>query len=87
MIQYTAEHFKREEAAMDRIKYAHSIAHKAEHKKLVYDVLELQKKFDEGKALLTMEVAKFLRDWLVNHIMKTDMTLSAALKENALTGS
>ena len=83
LIKYTAEHFKREEDEMDRIKYSHSIAHKTEHKKLVHDVLELQKKFADGKTLLTMGVSKFLKDWLVNHIMKTDMLLSAALKKAA----
>lgn len=80
LIQYTAEHFRREEDEMARINYGQSLTHKQEHKKLVTHVLELQKKFADGKTMLTVEVSKFLKEWLVNHIMKTDQDLAAAIK-------
>lgn len=81
LIKYTAEHFKREEDEMKRINYPGALAHKQEHEKLVREVLDLQKKFNEGNALLTVKVSKFLKDWLLDHIMKTDMSLSVALKK------
>ena len=80
LVTYTKEHFKREEAEMQRIKYAKSIAHKLEHDKLIKDVAELQNSFSSGKTLMTITVSKFLRDWLLTHIKQTDKQLAAALK-------
>ena len=80
LIQYTAEHFKREEDEMARINYGQAVAHKQEHKQLVAHVLELQKKFADGNTMLTVAVSKFLKEWLVNHIMKTDHALAVAIK-------
>ena len=81
LIQYTKEHFKREEDEMKRVGYSGSVAHQREHDKLIRDVLKLQKEFSDGNAFLTVQVSKFLKDWLVEHIMKTDKALSVALKQ------
>lgn len=80
LIKYTKEHFKREEDHMQKIQYADRVAHKVEHDKLLHEVLELQKKFKDGSVMLTIQVSKFLREWLVNHIMKSDKKLAAAIK-------
>jgi hemerythrin len=79
LIKYTQEHFTREEEHMEKIQYADRAAHKAEHDKLLNEVLEMQKKFNDGSAMLTFQVSKFLRDWLVNHIMQSDKKLAAAI--------
>jgi hemerythrin-like metal-binding protein len=65
---------------MRRINYSNSVAHRQKHDKLIQDVSKLQKKFDEGNAFLTVQVSKFLKDWLVQHIMKTDKALCVAIK-------
>ena len=80
LIQYTLKHFEREEKEMDRIKYVGSIAHKKEHAKLVMEVSDLQKKFQGGNSMLTMSVSQFLKDWLINHISKTDKAFATAIK-------
>ena len=80
LIKYTAAHFKREEDEMARIGYSGAIAHRQEHEKLVREVLSLQQKFNDGNALLTVKVSKFLKDWLVEHIMKTDKAFSKAIQ-------
>jgi hemerythrin-like metal-binding protein len=56
LIQYTKEHFKREEEEMRRINYSNTVAHRQEHDKLIQDVLKLQKEFGEGNAFLTVQV-------------------------------
>src|SRR5450631_816248 len=48
LIQYTQEHFKREEAVMRNIHYREFLEHKAEHEKLIFEVLVLQKKYANG---------------------------------------
>src|ERR1039457_4514872 len=48
LIQYTQEHFKREEAVMRNIHYRDFLEHKSEHQKLIFEVLVLQKKYANG---------------------------------------
>lgn len=83
LIKYAAAHFRREEDEMDRIGYCGATEHRQEHEKLVREVLSLQQKFNDGDAMLTVKVSKFLKDWLVDHIMKTDMTFSKAIQQAA----
>lgn len=78
LISYTQEHFRREEDLMRNIRYPGFFEHKEEHEKLVAQVLDLQHKFESGTATLSIQVLHFLRDWLVNHIGKSDMDLAAA---------
>ncbi len=80
LVIYTKEHFAREEAEMQRIKYPKHLAHKQEHDKLIKDVAELQAGFMSGKAMLSIKVSKFLRDWLLTHIQQTDKHLAQALR-------
>jgi hemerythrin len=79
LIIYTKEHFGREESEMQRIKYSRYLAHKLEHDKLIKEVAELQSNFANGKAMLSIKVSKFLRDWLLNHIQQTDRLLAQAI--------
>lgn len=79
LVTYTREHFSREESEMQRIKYPRFLAHKQEHDKLMREVAELQSSFESGKAMLSIKVSKFLRDWLLTHIKQTDQQLANAL--------
>lgn len=78
LITYTREHFRREEDLMAKMRFPGLTEHKAEHEKLLIEVLELQKKFESGAATLSIQVLHFLRDWLVNHIGKSDKELALA---------
>lgn len=70
--EYTVHHFATEEAYFEEFNYPGTIAHVAEHKKLVETVLQLEADFKRGKAALTNDVMLFLKDWLVKHIQGTD---------------
>ena len=80
LVIYTKEHFSREEAEMQRVKYPRYLAHKLEHDKLIKEVAELQTGLVSGKTMLTMKISKFLRDWLLTHIKQTDQLLAEALR-------
>jgi hemerythrin-like metal-binding protein len=82
LIRYTAFHFEFEENLMKKAGYPDLFRHQQEHKKLVNDVLARKARFDSGAAL-SSELLSFLRDWLVNHIMKTDKALAKGLKQAA----
>ncbi len=79
LIVYTREHFGREEAEMQRIRYAASISHKSEHAKLIKQVLELKASLDAGARINAVAVSSFLSGWLRDHILTLDMRLAAAL--------
>ena len=85
LIIYTKEHFGREEAEMQRIRYAASISHKSEHVKLIKQVIELKATLDAGERINVLTVSGFLGDWLRNHILTVDKKLAAALKSQMQT--
>lgn len=85
LILYTREHFKREEDYMHSIHYVDFARHKEEHDMLIKELLVLQSRFIMSDDVIAMQVASFLRSWLVNHIMHTDKKLAAASKQGAVS--
>ncbi len=92
LIEYTASHFQSEEELFDRYDYPETEQHKAIHKELVEQhkaihkelvnkVVDFQKQFDVGASELEIPLMEFLKDWLIDHIMKTDKRYSAFLRE------
>ena len=79
LVDYTVKHFAYEEGEMKQHHYPKSEAHLAEHKKLVAEVSAFKKKFDSGQAAISVELMGFLRDWLLNHILKVDKHLAQHL--------
>lgn len=79
--EYTVHHFSTEEALFEETNYPGSIAHVAKHKKLVNQVLDLEKDFKRGKTALTNDVMLFLKDWLVKHIQGDDAKYVPHLKK------
>lgn len=70
--QYVGTHFATEEKYMSTHNYPGYLSHKAEHTKLTQRVLDLQRQFEQGTPVLTVELLNFLKDWLQNHIIGTD---------------
>ena len=83
LIAYTEEHFGREEAEMERIQYVASLAHRAEHAKLLRQLVELKAMLDAGRRINIPAVSNFLSEWLCQHILTVDLKLAAALKQRS----
>ncbi|MEH0020954.1 MAG: bacteriohemerythrin [Desulfobacter sp.] len=81
LTEYTVFHFNFEEKQFDRFGYEDTAAHKEIHKKLVAQVSEFRQAFEAGRASVTMDLMDFLKDWLKDHIMKTDMSYAPFLRE------
>jgi hemerythrin len=47
-------------------------------------VLSFQADFGSGKALMTIQVLNFLKDWLKHHIAESDHQYAPFLKERAV---
>ncbi len=80
LIAYAREHFGREEAEMERIRYVAVLAHRAAHSKLLAQLVELKAMLDAGGKINVPAVADFLKEWLRDHILTIDMKLAATLK-------
>lgn len=72
LVNYCAGHFATEEKLFDKHGYPDAADHKDKHQKMVSKVLALQAQFEEGKAMITLEVMDFLQQWLDKHILGTD---------------
>ena len=72
LIQYTRDHFAREEAIWQQGGLASLSQHQQAHAALITKVAAFQRDFAAGQATLTADLMSFLRDWLINHVFKTD---------------
>ena len=72
LVQYTLDHFAREEAIWTQGGLKDLAEHKRIHADLVATVGKFQQDFLAGKATLTADLMGFLREWLINHVFKTD---------------
>jgi hemerythrin len=77
--RYSINHFQTEELLMKRYFYQGYKEHKEEHDEFALKIDELQKKVNEGKMVLSIELTSFLKDWITNHILITDKAYSAFL--------
>ena len=80
LAEYTVMHFGTEEKLFEKYQYPGYADHKKIHKELVTTVLAFQADFKNGKATVTVDLMDFLKDWLKNHIVKTDMAYVPFLK-------
>ena len=84
LVDYTVSHFGFEEGLMHTHAYSDREAHLEEHRKLIQSVTEFKQQFDAGQASVSIELMGFIRDWLVNHILKVDKALARELASRGL---
>lgn len=72
LVAYTGTHFADEVKLLQANGYPDLVKHQAAHDTFVKQVVEFQKKFQDGTAMLTMTVLSFLKEWLVKHIQGED---------------
>ncbi|MBF0453199.1 MAG: bacteriohemerythrin [Magnetococcales bacterium] len=84
LAQYTVEHFAREEKIFDQFNYPDTEAHKKEHKKLVDMVVQLIEQFKAGEFTVAMDLMLAAKDWLIKHIMHTDMNFAPFMKKHKI---
>jgi hemerythrin len=80
LIEHTGDHFMREEALMQAVRYPGVEEHRLEHATMMHQVNELHRRFMERKANISVEVSEFLHEGLVPHILNTDMELGRYLR-------
>jgi hemerythrin len=72
LIEYTVNHFQREEKLMELGGYPEIEVHKDLHRKLTAQVLSFQQQFAGGRNAAVDELFEFLKNWLIGHILMVD---------------
>ena len=72
LIAYADMHFRNEEAIMDSEGFALLGEHKEIHEAMIDSIFALQKSYEDGSLRLEMETMKFVKSWLIEHILEND---------------
>src|SRR4051794_24759369 len=69
LIRYTEIHFRDEERLLEQRGYGKLAVRRPEHKRLCQQVYDLKGRLATGRVTLGIEIMRFLKDWLANHIL------------------
>jgi len=69
---YTVEHFQHEEKLMAEYHFSGLDEHRKVHQALIAKVDEFRHRSDTGEDGVAQELLKFLRSWLLEHILEVD---------------
>ncbi len=84
---YVVEHFRAEEALMERIDYPRRAAHAAMHEEFLGKWTTLTARFvgEGGSAVLARDLQRVVVDWLIHHIGTHDRAIGRYLKYHEST--
>lgn len=82
--EYTVYHFNEEEEYMKSIKYPKLEDHQRQHIDLKNQVKQFQDTIYRHGTIPEEEILEFLRNWLINHIIQSDLAIKDFLaKKNS----
>lgn len=82
--RYVRSHFAREERVMADAGYPDLAAHAQGHRRIEATLADIESLYAcSPEALDAERVLDFLKDWLLNHILKADMAYTPYLREAA----
>ncbi len=84
MAEFVVKHFAHEEKEMIQYNYKDYNSHKKIHTELLNTVTGILGQIDAGEEVDLIEVLKFLRHWLKNHIQVIDMEYGPFMNENGI---
>ena len=85
LVSYTKTHFSKEEGYMERYGYPDVSAHKLQHSAFVNKISDLSDDFESGRLGVSIDLMKFLKDWILKHIKGTDMKYVPFLVGNGMS--
>ncbi len=84
LVDYTVFHFGNEEKYFTQFGYQDTENHVSQHKMFVEKIMKVVAEFKRGDASISLDLVDFLKDWLINHILKTDKKYVAFFIENGI---
>ena len=83
LLEATRDHFAAEEEAMEEAGYPVSDHHKQLHEALVEELVEFRDRYRAPGEQPGDELPKFMKDWLIGHILESDKHLGGYLMGRA----
>jgi len=87
LVEYTATHFEFEEALFSHSDYPDTEKHKDQHATLLAQLDSLKARHAGGNPEVMADILAFLRNWLLNHIMGSDMDYVPHVKDSRALAS
>jgi methyl-accepting chemotaxis protein len=84
LVDYTVYHFGNEETYFNKFGYKDTPNHISQHNMFVDKIKKIAHDFDSGDASISIDLVDFLKDWLINHILKTDTKYVPFMKEHGM---
>jgi hemerythrin len=84
LLDYATTHFSLEERYFVRFDYPDQQSHVAEHADFIRKAQDFKTDLERGNRTLSVEVLRFLSDWLKRHILGADMEYSQFFYEHGL---
>ena len=79
LADYTVWHFGFENKMMETYNYKTYREHRAQHDDILDQVSKIYEQLENGDEILIVNILEFLKKWLINHILKTDLILGRYL--------
>ena len=84
LIGLVRQHFSSEEALFQSTKYPEAVRHSALHQDLNRQIEQYMARFKQGDRALYLELLRFLRDWLSQHMLEEDQKYTEWLHEHGV---
>lgn len=84
LVAYAEEHFQHEEALMEKIGYPRLDHQHEQHDKLFSSIFELNERLSASPAEVDSKTMRFLKNWLLDHILKDDMDIGDFLRRKLI---
>ena len=85
LVKYAEVHFQHEESIMNAVEYPRLNEHRKAHEELFDAIFRLQHEYESKDIHLEQDTMKFVRSWLVEHIINSDYAFRDFLKKNRPT--
>jgi len=84
LVDYTVYHFGNEEEYFNKFGYRDTPAHLEQHRKFIERIQKFGEEFEHGDSTVSLDIINFLKDWLINHILKVDSRYVPLFKEKGI---
>lgn len=82
LFEYSVYNFSTEESYFDYCYYNGKKSHVEEHKVFRGEIIEFREKIKKEDSMIGYDLLIFLTDWVVNHMLKTDLEFAKTFKES-----
>ncbi|MGA2890183.1 MAG: bacteriohemerythrin [Terracidiphilus sp.] len=84
LMDYTREHFATEERLMESTKYPGLADQRVKHREFTGKIEDYVSRFKRGEGGLYLELLKFARDWITEHMQTVDKRYTAWMNERGV---